>query len=90
MNTRSPATATPRLMPLAASPTRPFVRGRRYSQIRRPVPASSAWHSLAAVTYITPFTTTGVTSSREESPSEYTHRGASRATLLLSIWSSAV
>ncbi|PYP99906.1 MAG: hypothetical protein DMF82_23545 [Acidobacteria bacterium] len=65
MKTRSPATATPRLVPPAASPARPFVRVRRYDQMRRPLPASSAWHSFAVVTYMIPSTTTGVTASRD-------------------------
>ena len=38
MNTRSPATATPRLMPPAASPARPFVRGR--SVVPDPAPGA--------------------------------------------------
>ena len=54
MKTRSPATATPRLAP---PPATPLVCGRWKCQISRPLPASSAMHSLAAVTYMMPPTT---------------------------------
>ena len=68
MKTRSPKIATPRLIPPAASPDRPVLRGRSKCQISRPFRASRAYASFTAVTYITPSTTTGVVSSLLERP----------------------
>ena len=84
MNTRSPATAAPRLAP---PPATPLVRGRLKCQICRPLPASSAKHSFGAVTYMMPSTTTGVPCSEPASGTVNIHCGASRATVVLSIWS---
>ena len=85
MKMRSPAAATPRLKPVAALPATPLVRGRWKCQIMRPLPASSAQHSLALETYITPSTTTGVFSTVDTFAIGNIHFGAMRATLLLSI-----
>jgi hypothetical protein len=69
-------------MPLAASPARPWVRGRLKCQVSRPVRASSAIASFTDVTYITPSTTTGVPSSaRGASCTVNIHFGASFWTL---------
>ena len=66
------------------------MRGRLKCQISRPLPASSATHSLADVMYMMPPATTGVTSSRELPASGYTHTGTNEATLARVIRSSAL
>ena len=55
---------TPRLMCPDASSINPSEIGHEWCHTTRPVRASSAEASFAAVTNIIPFTTTGVTSSR--------------------------
>ena len=87
MKTRSPATAAPRLAP---PPTIPLVRGRLRCQTCRPLPASSAKISFGAVTYISPSTTIGVPCSAPTSGIDSIHLGASRLTVVLSIWVSVV
>jgi hypothetical protein len=83
--TRSPASATPRLNPPVALPINPCVFGRWKCQSCRPVPASSAQHSFALVTYIMPSTTTGVVSARVTPGIVNIQLSASRETLFFVI-----
>ena len=55
-----------------------------------PLPASSAYHSLALVMYITPSTTTGVTCRAYVLGRPKIHLGVSRAALALLICASVL
>ena len=64
------------------------MRGVRNDQIGRPVVASSAYASFGPVMYMTPSTTTGVTSSRGAPGTGKIQAGARRFTLAVLIRSS--